>query len=41
MRRQESRAQDSVIPVEDDASLTDLGLILRPKPDLVVRQPGE
>ena len=39
MGRKEGCAQDCVIPVEDYASLANLGFILRPKPDLVISQP--
>ena len=41
MGRKEGCAQDGVVPVKDYASLANPGLILRPKPDLIVSQSRE
>ena len=41
VRREEGRAQDSVVPVENDARLANLGFVLLAKPDFIVCESGE
>ena len=41
VRLQEGRAQNRIIPVEDDAGLGLLGFVLRSEPDFVVSEPRE
>ena len=38
VRRQERRAQNRVVPVENNASLRSLRLVLRPQPNFVVSE---
>ena len=38
---QESRTQDGVVPIKDNASLTCLGLLTWSKPDLVIGKLGK
>lgn len=38
---EEGRAQDCIIPIEYDAGLADLGLVLRSEPNLIVGKSGQ
>ena len=39
VRCKEGRTEDSVVPVKNDASLANLRLVLRPKPNLIIGKP--
>ena len=41
VRGQEGSAQNRVIPIEDDTSLTSLGLVLRSEPNFIVSKTGQ